>query len=1369
MAKFNMKRIISLGTFVLFGISSLVIPNPLLFASENEPSINQSVLALPSQLGSVSVFPSTASSRSQVVYIQDAHANYEAQSRIRDILKLVVPKLKTKTILVEGASLGLDPSVFQLTDSPETNKALAERLSEKGYVTGDELFTLEKESQGVQFLGLEDENLYDQDRSAFKSVIRVKQETEKNLSVLSSQLAELKARVFDARLKEIDKKFQAYQEEKASLLSWFEYLGKQVRKSLGLSLNNPRHDKEYPNLVRLAVSYAASEKINPNRLETEKRELIHRLFTKKSKQTEIESFIRNLGAENQSLSEAEQNELRAFRLFQRTQERHIDWLKFPEVRKAIISLLLAEEMEGERLFQEMESLAELLYATVAKTEEEKKAIRLSADLRLMKDLLSLEVTRDIWEQAKLRLEQLKPSEWMREFKKLVSGSKTLDAQSISSLDAVFDEAVQFYQLAEKREAVFAGRIEKALGEESSGSVIVVGGGFHTEGLLEELKEKSIHFLVIQPRLEKESDMTPYYQAVFQNTALPFLASKLRAWALSAPRQTPDPEQPNAQKFRDQILTEVQAELREGRLKATKPELAAARSLGGQAEEIEKPLKDVPTLAARLSQSGWNVEILKTSDVDVAGCEVNPIMKRVLIRVPEDASINGVLKTVLELERVPEPVKAVARTLAPQAVEAEPLADGKTAQAVPGAASASGLVVRGMAASRSSTAVGTEETLPVTSVDLTGVSVSAKTAVTPTPLAPSNVFDSTEKALAALTQIDSTPAQLAKDATLELSEALLARVSSRTLGSRASFLEGSKLSLAGQNIQIGRRLTLDRTAGLRVLFSPRQEEPTTSFIAGDDLTVIGQVVFELAGPNARGIIGNNVNLGNVAVKVGAGQTLVIGDGATLSGTIEVPARAGAVPSQTPAVIISKQSQATLAFATGPETQVIVRGNVTGSLPDGATKLLTVPQSINVTQETVTTGESNPVRVSVNDSFTNLAQAQKLNLGSQAPAIQEPVDRFAKTLEPAKTTSIALPSTKPLNRIPSLEPKKLETVSPATRIPAVAPNPSFVLPSIVPSFAVTPETAGTAESFLQFVTALKAGVGLPAGLEVPETGILAGEGQAQNPLMASLFEAGILANDVQLPELLAKALEANLGRIPEGASREFLKALIHHIRNQRVAITVGVSDPSGLYSLNNPAFRDAVAFHLKTNPNSVFRFVHLGEVQVVKEFFKPFGKRFKVVAATPDNWNQKLRGLLGQGLMNVIKGLPAGDRIPNLEALYQGKHVSVILDKSLWMANPELPQTSIVKVTSVARDSRLQSQADQNPNLTGDVSFLEISLAQVVSLFKGNFEELVQSGDFPSDLFVFSEGRFSLNLTQVLAGLLEGLHQEALALQELATRA
>ncbi|MBU9889537.1 MAG: hypothetical protein KTQ49_06685, partial [Candidatus Omnitrophica bacterium] len=80
-----------------------------------------------------------------VLHIQNAHANYGAQQKIKELLQYLEKTYAIKTIFVEGASEDLDPDYLRMFPDRERNLKLADYLMKQGELTGAELYLLEQD------------------------------------------------------------------------------------------------------------------------------------------------------------------------------------------------------------------------------------------------------------------------------------------------------------------------------------------------------------------------------------------------------------------------------------------------------------------------------------------------------------------------------------------------------------------------------------------------------------------------------------------------------------------------------------------------------------------------------------------------------------------------------------------------------------------------------------------------------------------------------------------------------------------------------------------------------------------------------------------------------------------------------------------------------------------------------------------------------------------------------------------------------------------------------------------------------------------------------------------------------------------------
>ena len=145
------KKIISLVTLACFVMTQSISANPGAGIDMVRPQETPSFLQIdiPSELATLDGLfeaPSSPDPR-LILHIQNAHANYGAQQKIKQLLQYFEKTYAIKTIFVEGASEDLNPDYLKMFPDKERNAKLADFLAKQGELTGAELFILEKDEE----------------------------------------------------------------------------------------------------------------------------------------------------------------------------------------------------------------------------------------------------------------------------------------------------------------------------------------------------------------------------------------------------------------------------------------------------------------------------------------------------------------------------------------------------------------------------------------------------------------------------------------------------------------------------------------------------------------------------------------------------------------------------------------------------------------------------------------------------------------------------------------------------------------------------------------------------------------------------------------------------------------------------------------------------------------------------------------------------------------------------------------------------------------------------------------------------------------------------------------------------------------------
>lgn len=89
------------------------------------------------------------------------------------------------------------------------------------------------------------------------------------------------------------------------------------------------------------------------------------------------------------------------------------------------------------------------------------------------------------------------------------GQKVLDPY-LFQLDDYLEQVSRFYHLTERRSQAFVTVLQDHMSRLNQSSAIMVTGGYHTNQVMEALKQKNIGYVVIEPRLDQRAIVNPYF-------------------------------------------------------------------------------------------------------------------------------------------------------------------------------------------------------------------------------------------------------------------------------------------------------------------------------------------------------------------------------------------------------------------------------------------------------------------------------------------------------------------------------------------------------------------------------------------------------------------------------------------------------------------------------------------------------------------------------------------------------------------------------------------------------------------------------------------------------------------------------------------
>ena len=222
-----------------------------------------------------------------VVLIQNAHANYGAQQKVRELLRYLDTTYGFKTVFVEGAAEKLDPSQLNYFSDAARNKQLAEYLAKQGILSGAGLYLSER-PKGVEGLGIEDVKLYRANYEALKTVFSASAQVDRLITKMETRLATLFSKMASPELRRSVEDRQRFERGHRDLLPFVNRLRDQAKTVLGLDMKNAFSQLEWPQLVRLIAIQEVETKLDIKKAAEERTRLVRFL---KSKQVAKETIL----------------------------------------------------------------------------------------------------------------------------------------------------------------------------------------------------------------------------------------------------------------------------------------------------------------------------------------------------------------------------------------------------------------------------------------------------------------------------------------------------------------------------------------------------------------------------------------------------------------------------------------------------------------------------------------------------------------------------------------------------------------------------------------------------------------------------------------------------------------------------------------------------------------------------------------------------------------------------------------------------------------------------------------------------------------------------------------------------------------------
>ncbi|MCM8775966.1 MAG: hypothetical protein NC930_06435, partial [Candidatus Omnitrophica bacterium] len=475
-----------------------------------------------------------------VIHVQDAHVNEEAQLNIAGVLNYFVQKHGLSLVSLEGADGDLYTEMYSFFPNEQARKNVAGYFLKEGRLTGPEYLAI-VQHRNLMLYGVEDPQMYEENRKAYLEALDFKAEDEEILAQLGKILKNMARFVFSDTLRELIRRRSEFLEDRRDLAGYVRYL---------LDTAEARHMAvhDYPGLHSLISLIELEKRIDFERAEKEIENLAGDLKNILSKEKLSRLLNHTVEFQMKKMRRADyygylEEEIRRLLLpatvrkdagkeasLREKYENLLQYLRYMRLYDSI----------GLEIFDEIENLEKGIKNKLFTTEDEVMLDRLLRIFEIYQKMFEFSLTKQDADFFYTYRDEFSSKTFERFLTPLFAKYRFSDGlpSALEILDRDLGRVERFYSLALKRDRVL---IEKAVEKmESSKQTVmaIVTGGFHTPGIEQYLRERDYSYLVIAPRMAKEIDEakeTQLYEDALRQKPVPL--EKLLVEAYFQPRSS----------------------------------------------------------------------------------------------------------------------------------------------------------------------------------------------------------------------------------------------------------------------------------------------------------------------------------------------------------------------------------------------------------------------------------------------------------------------------------------------------------------------------------------------------------------------------------------------------------------------------------------------------------------------------------------------------------------------------------------------------------------------------------------------------------------------------------------------------------------
>ena len=461
------------------------------------------LIEIPQELGFLKESYITKRSTDKIfVYIQDLHANLQAQKNEGQLIKYLQDKYRINHVSVEGGFGEIEADFFRKFPK---DKAVRDKIAgyflSKSFISGPDHLLI-TEDNPLNIFGAEDKEVYLAHLDTFKQNQPIINSFNNSLDKLESIIGTLKDKYYSEGLKELDAKISAFDQRQISLANYIVYLkAASMARKIDLS--------RYSDFSRLVKIQELEEGINFEKTENERKDLIE-LLTKNLAREDLEEFVKvSLDFKASKLKPSRYYSY----LKELAQKAGVPSAEYQYLFTYIDYIVMSEGLDSLKAFAELNLFIKTLKEKIFTTQAQKDIDSLSYTIYILRGFANISLSPEEYEYFKNNRQEFKHGAILRILTPYAPSVSIPEDSEIASLD-------KFYAFSCERDKAMVTNSLNRMAKDSKG-VILVAGGFHTDGVTAILKEKNISYCVISPNIGKVDERKEVYLSLLNDKKLSF--------------------------------------------------------------------------------------------------------------------------------------------------------------------------------------------------------------------------------------------------------------------------------------------------------------------------------------------------------------------------------------------------------------------------------------------------------------------------------------------------------------------------------------------------------------------------------------------------------------------------------------------------------------------------------------------------------------------------------------------------------------------------------------------------------------------------------------------------------------------------------